>query len=340
MVSEKYKQLEDGQEIKNYKELCTILGEPIASGNSKISQLERFERYFEYHKEGNKFIIDNVYEEPLYNIDKKIVYTHLIQQLVLNNLAKEYKEGNRTVILSSSKLFETLAMVNGNYNEGKLYKNKLANELCIDVECINDFYSITNKKLKKTLDTALNSLRNKIIIDYEMITMMNISNGKNMFYNRHMTDEEFEYYNCISKMIAEEMEPNNSLQNILLSGRWNEYSNKVIDKMSIQTGLDIRFIYKAYKIVFNEYVVKELNKINEYILENEHEIKKMLNSEIVNGYKNSYTDRYWKWLDKYLGYDELDIIGMRSEKYKELEMKTGRYYADNGCLLVDYTIKL
>ena len=59
--------------IKNYKELCAILGIPVkASTNSKQAQYKEMDRYFKYHKEGNKFIIDEIYLEVLPKIDNRI----------------------------------------------------------------------------------------------------------------------------------------------------------------------------------------------------------------------------------------------------------------------------
>ena len=49
------------QVIKNYKELCALLGIEPCAGNSKKSQLKELERYINYHKEGNKFIVDEIY---------------------------------------------------------------------------------------------------------------------------------------------------------------------------------------------------------------------------------------------------------------------------------------
>ena len=51
--------------VKNYKELCEIMGWMVASGCSKKSQLKDLERYCKYHKEGQKIVIDEVFETPL-----------------------------------------------------------------------------------------------------------------------------------------------------------------------------------------------------------------------------------------------------------------------------------
>ena len=49
-----------GQEFKNYKALCLYLGEGVKTGKSKELQLKRWQLSFSWHKEGNKFVIDEV----------------------------------------------------------------------------------------------------------------------------------------------------------------------------------------------------------------------------------------------------------------------------------------
>lgn len=55
----------EGLIIKNYKELCTLLKELTKTGKSKQLQLNDFERYFNYEKKGNKFIIKEIYNVPI-----------------------------------------------------------------------------------------------------------------------------------------------------------------------------------------------------------------------------------------------------------------------------------
>lgn len=54
-----------GDVIKNYYELCNALEVPIKGGCSKKCQLNDFKRYFDWEKEGQKFIITKIYESPL-----------------------------------------------------------------------------------------------------------------------------------------------------------------------------------------------------------------------------------------------------------------------------------
>lgn len=56
--------LTEGLIIKNYKEMCRLLDWSISAGDSKKSQLKELECSCQYHKEGNKFIIDKIYDKP------------------------------------------------------------------------------------------------------------------------------------------------------------------------------------------------------------------------------------------------------------------------------------
>ena len=56
---------------KNYKELCKAMNWEEKAGNSRVSQLKELDSLCEYHKEGNKFIIDEVYDIPREIIDKR-----------------------------------------------------------------------------------------------------------------------------------------------------------------------------------------------------------------------------------------------------------------------------
>ena len=56
--------LEANKIYKNYKKLCNVLNVNVKGGKSKQLQIIDMKRYFKYHNEGNKFIIDEIYPEP------------------------------------------------------------------------------------------------------------------------------------------------------------------------------------------------------------------------------------------------------------------------------------
>ena len=56
--------LENGQVFKNYKELCAFMGWKITAGDAKKRQLKQLNSLCEYHKDGNRIIVDEVFETP------------------------------------------------------------------------------------------------------------------------------------------------------------------------------------------------------------------------------------------------------------------------------------
>lgn len=57
--------LYSGQVIKNYKELCKLLNIKVKTGNSKKAQITELKRFCSFTKEGQKIIINEVYDIPL-----------------------------------------------------------------------------------------------------------------------------------------------------------------------------------------------------------------------------------------------------------------------------------
>ena len=61
-----------GEVFKNYSALCTALDEPQKTGKSKQLQLLEWQRYFTYEKQGHKFIITEIFEEPKEKVTRYI----------------------------------------------------------------------------------------------------------------------------------------------------------------------------------------------------------------------------------------------------------------------------
>ena len=120
----KIENLYEGQIIKNYRELCRLIGEKVADGgHSKMCQMREFERYVKYHKEGNKLIIDEIYDEPKEKIDGrgKKCRKEIESYKIPRKLDKHYgiykiELGNKIYIGSTVQGFRRRFM--GHYNGG------------------------------------------------------------------------------------------------------------------------------------------------------------------------------------------------------------------------------
>ena len=65
----KIENLKVGMVIKNYKVLCELLEIPEKDGNSRKCQLQNLERFIRYEKQGFKYIITEIFNDPLPVID-------------------------------------------------------------------------------------------------------------------------------------------------------------------------------------------------------------------------------------------------------------------------------
>lgn len=158
--------LEEGTWVKNFKELCTLLNQPVGTGNQKKKQLTEFSRYFAYEKSGNKFFITEIYSEPLppnVNTPHNSKYVQYIENILLSYLSEQEEE---QINIKKSELYSLLGMVNDKYY---LYHNnkKLLEILPELTEAdLNDFYQRCDDRLNKILGSSLNSLKRRSLMDY------------------------------------------------------------------------------------------------------------------------------------------------------------------------------
>lgn len=67
----KFNSITKSQIFKNYKELCEFLEEPVKGGTSKEAQIKEWQRYFAFERQGNKYIITEIYDTPLEKVRKE-----------------------------------------------------------------------------------------------------------------------------------------------------------------------------------------------------------------------------------------------------------------------------
>lgn len=196
-----HKNLSVGQEVKNYKELCKILGIKEEAGNSKKAQIKSIECYCLLKKEGHKFIVKEIYADPLIKADKRqegshSIYVKLIESILLHYFIEEDK---LSCNLSKSQLYRVLGMTNDNYLAGldnkKELHHKLQNNLCSDYWKlkswhIDDFYSRSRKKLDAIIQSALGNLETRKLISCTKILMARKTNDDGSFKYFKVTDEK------------------------------------------------------------------------------------------------------------------------------------------------------
>lgn len=308
--------LSKGQVIRNYKELCLILGEPIKSGKSKNLQLDDWLRYFEYTRQGNKYIIEKIYKEVLPKEDKRengnnSKYQEDISILLLDLLSQS---SDGELFLSAGMLLKKLDMVNGNYSSGRKYIDKLSELIEVPEQNIYDFYNYTQSKLRGNLESALNYLRKKSLIiwskettvcvrniDIEInklndIKIKEIKNNKAYFnttlIHRESTKEEKQLILRCEKEVLDLLGKKDQ-QEVFLSGQWNYYKANV-NKLLLKYG-NIEYYYNSYKITYEpSIIIDELDSLIKFTTQ------KRLNSNIKESITSSAQKRNSKVKNKIL----------------------------------------
>lgn len=268
--------LKKGMVFKNYKKLCEFLNEKEMKANSKNAQQKEWLRYFNYEKDGQKYIITEIYPEPLPKDDKRMQgnnseYLPYIELILLDYLSKQ---NSKTSSLTIKNLFLLLGMVNQNYvNE----------EYKIDDENINQFYiehfnQRAYKKLNRILYDALNNLKNRRLIDYENVKMINIEEVSIYGINtiiREATPEECDIIRNEEREVLLSMGLESIVQ-VHLKYKTKLFYKKVQEHLSEKYGINyyftqinMRFTHThvlqaksdmATKILLNNKIVDVLNK--------------------------------------------------------------------------------
>lgn len=262
----------EGLIVKNYKEMCALLEETVKGGDSKKSQLKEWERYMAYHKEGNKFIVDEVYCES--DIKEKQdnrglcnnAYGDDLKTLILCILAAS--ENIDELTIPTTLLLKQLHMVNVNYSIGRRNQEKLSKLMCMDEIYINEFYNTTHTNLQNSVETALKQLVKMKLIDWNIIKMVckkkanfkinevnEIVIGENMkpVYTvkesyEPATKEEGLFIMDVERLTLLEFGCD-SVSEIFKSGRATEYYNKVNEIIRNKT--NIIYYFNAYNITYN-----------------------------------------------------------------------------------------
>ena len=119
---------------KNYKQLCKAMNWSTTGGNTKTKYLKELDSLCKWHKEGNKIVIDEIYEEPKEIIDNryatidKLPYFNETFPELQKAMYKKDKKGNKTLVsnitLTKSKLLDRVFGVSASKIDQR-YKDKI-----------------------------------------------------------------------------------------------------------------------------------------------------------------------------------------------------------------------
>lgn len=281
---------------KNYKELCSVLNETVKGGKSKILQLADWERYFKYEKNGNKYLITNIYKEPLPKIDeRRSEYHDDLRDIILYYLSTQKKN---SVLLSFSTIIRLTNMANENYIMGRKYLNETSEMLDIERDYLRSFYGISKNKFVSIFDVCMSRMEKEALVFVKrclgvkrrlveletnelgqpIVTKNGIKHKISYVYDE-ATDSETEMILKIKREIMDELGVKDE-QECYMKGKWHIYDEEL--KSQLNSKLNIEYCYKAYKLILNkDAIVKKVTKIRNKLA------KDNINDMICNSFDDS-----------------------------------------------------
>ena len=279
--------------VKNYKMLCELLNQPIKSGKSRKLQLDDFSRYFDWEKSGQKYIITDIYDVPLTKEDKRklgnnSIYVQCIEVILLQYLAKQ--EGY-TRTFTKRMWWEMLGITNHKY--GRLPESQLEKlDYTVTSFEIKHFYQRCNKKLEQILFSALNSLKNRKLIMYEIQTVIveHDENGKERYFLA-LDDDKKKILQAERHILHNVMGYEKMFQ-VFVRFQQADFYQKVNNYIYEKYGWN--YYFKQVKVIYTPEDVREALPQIEIELQ-----KKLLNQKVVDFLNNNAKEFYNKKIDEY-----------------------------------------
>ena len=267
-----------GMILKNYRQLCEVIGISPKTGKERALQEKMIQRYIEYEKivNSNKIIILDIYDEPMkpphYRNAKFINQLKILILHLIANIESQDDKFEQTIIRKTtySKLMKSLNIVNSYFfNKSvsfcKYFFEKYPNlfDKNADIHTKNNFWwnytlfcSIVLRKIKSSISSALASLEkdDMIAVQKDYIIIPCDANEP----KRKANSAELAYLKQIRKEIANEMGYKNSNNACFYKSR--EFTSKLQERIQNEK----KWFNVYYEITISITYANLYKHINEY----------------------------------------------------------------------------
>lgn len=248
--------------FNNYKALCEAVNIKQMTGKSKQMQLDEFSQYVTYRRDGHKFIIEEIIDQPdaLALNSSKSPYIKLIETLLVAMLVGS---SNDIIEKSYGELFFDLCMASVNYkkiyNESE-YDNIYNSIAPIDKDVYVDFRRNSYNENKKKIKSALESMKKRMLIDYEEVDYAVIDeyyDDKHHKVHFPISDKQKKEYLELRYEIMKSFNCN-SEDELKAKHRYKEFEEKVAKKAEEQ----FLWLYKYKKVKIIHILQGKIDNLN------------------------------------------------------------------------------
>lgn len=302
-----------GMIIKNYKEMCKLLGEEEKQTKTKKTQLANWGRYMSFHKDGQKIIIDKIYDKPLdleLNGLRSSLFVSNAEVVLMDLLDTEIKdpETKNYITITKSRLFQALRFVDGeflyyNRNQDKFKDEMEQFDIHFTKEQIQSSFNVCSSKAYSILDTVLKSLQRRKIIRVENIYMVNkndgngyqeeevltgVKNGEKYVRRPDLEIIEKVQKDALECMVFDKLIKKPDLYQVVKTCQFPEFSKRVKEYLEAETGwvgcfrvLKITPIKTKYWDKDGEELVQKVERCKDKLRENFYNRVKERNAKIL-----------------------------------------------------------
>jgi hypothetical protein len=244
--------------------------------------------YCNYEKQGNKYIIKEIYKAPTITINdllktKNSKYIKLLADIMLEQLYKNPEELQQIPLI---RLFTMLGVTNDNYKSANVYRKELSQLYNIQLASIYYFYSNTRNEFKRIIERCLNNLQKRSVLFWNKCVMIVDSKDKDNKLIYKADEETKKMILDTQKEVLQHMEISNMTELMKDKKRLKEF-NKIIEK---ELSFNYYFAYeitvgeKAIKIEY-ENIQKERKEFNKLII---NKTNKMFNKDFFLPFQSDY----------------------------------------------------
>lgn len=275
--------LKENQKIKNYKELCSILEINPTTGYSRQKQLKELSIYCSYSKEGNSYIINEIYKNPTITLNdilktKNSKYIKLLANTILEYL---YKDANKFQQIPLIQLFTMLGITNNNYKYANNYRKELSQLYDIQLASIYYFYDNTRNEFKRIIERCLNNLQTRSVLFWSKCIVIVDNN------NTYKADKETtKLILDTQKEVLEYLNINNMYEMMKDKEKRKEFNKIIKQELSFNYyfAYDIIIGEKALQIEYNN-IQEDKKKINNLMIDKANNI---FDKDIYKPFKEEY----------------------------------------------------
>ena len=242
--------LKEGQIFKNWKEVCNHFGWKETRGNYKESRLKELDTLCKWHKEGNKIIVDEVYENNVeFEANAKVrkgKYNIEVGSSILAVVISSTDSDTGVVYITQRELVLQTALANK-----KLFNDYMA-EGFSKLEVVS-YKDIAKKMTYKAIDSGLKWLNSARVLKNDKVKIGNILNPETGEYElRELDNKESAMIFEGEQKILRELGYENIFA-IMIKNEFESFGNKVTEYVYNNYDVYIDFYYSAVRFTITKF---------------------------------------------------------------------------------------